>query len=114
MGLMRQLKGRKPMADAAPDQTWSAQQMQQLIGRQQASATGGGRDYEPIAGVSIEIYAGVAKDLAAYNYDPSAAIELAVANGISAANWEQATVGWNERIRTNRMVAQRFNELCAR
>jgi hypothetical protein len=127
---MRQLKDMKQMTEAAPGMVRNAQQMaaqaqemaaaqsaaaqqqmQQFNAQQQAVAEAGGPDYEPIAGVSIEAYAEVSKGLAAFNYDQSKAVEIAAGKGISAASWEQAVAGWNERIRTNQTVAQRFNQL---
>ena len=68
-------------------------------------------DFQPIAGVSIELYAEISKGLAAYNYDQSKAPELAAAKGVSAENWQAAMTGWNERMQRNRAVGQRFNAL---
>ena len=36
---------------------------------------------------------------------------IAASKGISPESWEQAVAGWNDRIRTNPTVAQRFNQL---
>jgi hypothetical protein len=68
-------------------------------------------DFDPIAGVSIELYAEISKGLAAYNYDIDKGPEVAAAKGVSAERWEEAMQGWNGRIKTNRAVAQRFNAL---
>jgi hypothetical protein len=130
MGLFRQMKDMKEMTQAAPDmirnanqmaaqaremataqQAAAQQQMQQVAAVQQAAVDAGGPGYEPIAGVSIETYAEVSKGLADYNYDQSKAVMIAASKGISAENWEQAMNGWNDRIRTNPALAQRFNQL---
>ena len=68
-------------------------------------------DFDPIAGVSIELYAEISKGLAAYDYDIAKGPEVAAANGVSAESWEEAMSGWNDRIKANRAVAQRFNAL---
>jgi hypothetical protein len=75
-----------------------------------APAAPGAADFEPIAGVSLELYAEVSKGLAAYNYDQSKAVEIAAAKGISPADWQAAMDGWNARMH-NQAVAQRFNAL---
>lgn len=69
------------------------------------------KDLEPIAGVSLQQYVEISKGLAAYGYDQSKAVEVAASKGVSATDWEAAVVGWNERIKANRAIGQRFNEL---
>lgn len=68
-------------------------------------------DFDPIAGVSIELYAEISRGLAAYNYDIAKGPEVAASQGVSAESWEEAMQGWNDRIKANRAVAQRFNAL---
>jgi hypothetical protein len=68
-------------------------------------------DLEPIAGVSLEQYVDISKGLAAYGYDQSKAVAVAASKGVSAASWEAALAGWNDRIKANRAVGQRFNQL---
>lgn len=129
MGMFKQLKDAKKMVEAAPglvDQSMQmaaqAQQMaaaQQQAAQQQAAqlagqapATAGpatGPDFEPVAGVSLEQFAAVSKGLAAYNYDQSKAVEVAMSKGISPESWQQAVDGWNARITANPAVAQQFN-----
>jgi hypothetical protein len=96
---------------ATAQQAAAQQQMQQFAAQQQAVAEAGGADYEPIAGVSIEDYAAISKELANYNYDQSQAVTIAAGKGISASSWEEAVDGWNKRIRSNPTVGQRFNQL---
>jgi hypothetical protein len=69
------------------------------------------KDLEPIAGVSLQQYVDISKGLAAYGYDQSKAVEVAASKGVSAADWEAAVAGWNDRIKANRAIGQRFNEL---
>jgi hypothetical protein len=133
VGLFKQLKDAKDMVNAAPGMVAQAQQMaaqaQQMAAAQQAAAqaqmahpggaqAGGaqagvnpvGPDFEPIAGVALDQFAAVSKGVAAYNYDQSKLVEIAASHGIPALAWETASHGWNDRIKGNPAVAQRFNQ----
>lgn len=68
-------------------------------------------DLEPIAGVSLEQYVEISKGLSEYGYDQSKATLVAASKGVSAESWDAAVAGWNDRIKANRAVGQRFNEL---
>ncbi|HEV7918219.1 MAG TPA: hypothetical protein VGO97_01465 [Solirubrobacterales bacterium] len=130
MGLFKQMKDMKNVVEQAPDMINQAQQLgaqaqemaaaqqavaQQAVSQQQAAtaaaAEAGGADFEAIAGVSIEQYAEVSKELAAHGYDQSKAVEVAATKGISADSWQQALDGWNARMQTSPAVGQRFNQL---
>lgn len=137
MGMMKRMKDMRDMVNAAPGMIQQAQQMgaqaQQMAAAQQAAAQaqvaaaqaqmaqGGGfaqpgaaptgPDFEPIAGVSLEQFAAISKGVAAYNYDQSKLVEVAVSKGVDATSWESAHQGWNDRIKANPAVAQRFNLL---
>jgi hypothetical protein len=138
MGMMKRMKDMRDMVNAAPDMIRQAQEMgaqaqqmgaqaQQYAAAQQAAAQahlaaqqGGfaqpgaaptGPDFEPIAGVSLEQFAAISKGVAAYNYDASKLADVAAEKGVDAASWESAHNGWNERIKANPAVAQRFNVL---
>jgi hypothetical protein len=65
----------------------------------------------PIAGVSLEKYVEISKGLADVGYDQSKSHEVAASRGVSAGDWDAAVAGWNERIKANRAVGQRFNQL---
>jgi predicted lipid-binding transport protein (Tim44 family) len=56
-------------------------------------------------------FASVSKGVAAYNYDQSMLPRVAASKGIEPRAWDAAAEGWNERIRRNRAVAQRFSQL---
>jgi hypothetical protein len=134
MGMFKQMKDAKKAVEAAPglvDQSMQmADQAQQMAAAQQAAAQqqaaqqqaaqqqamaqaqagpAAGPDFEPVAGVSIELFAEVCKGLAAHGYDQSKAVEVAASKGISADTWQQAQDGWSERVKANPAVAQRFN-----
>jgi len=139
VGLFKQLKDAKDMVNAAPGMVAQAQQMaaqaQQMAAAQQAAAQAQmaqqagaygngahgngasgdvdpvGPDFEPIAGVELGQFAAVSKGVAAFNYDQSKLVEIAVSRGIDASAWEAAHQGWNERIKRNPAVARHFNQL---
>lgn len=126
MGFMKQIKDMKATVAAAPEMINQAQQLganaQQMAAsnqaafaaQQTAAAAPGvatGPDFEPIAGVSIELYATISKGLAAVNYDQTRAPEIALTHGVNGDNWAAAVTGWNARMQTNPSVGQRFNAL---
>jgi hypothetical protein len=139
MGMMKRMKDAREAMAAAPGMMQQAQEMraqaevmgaqaQQMAAAQQAAAQarmagaqGGGfaqpgaaptgPDFEPIAGVSLEQFAAISKGVAAYNYDQSKLVEVAASKGVDAASWDHASQGWNDRIKANPAVAQRFNVL---
>jgi hypothetical protein len=128
MGIFKQMKDMKATVAAAPgliDQANQlAEQSKQLAATQQVSAQQAatqaqqvaavpvqGSDFEPIAGVSLELYVEISKGLAAYNYDQSKAADVAASKGVVESDWTAAVDGWNSRMRSNPSVGQRFNSL---
>jgi len=131
MGIFKQIKDMKDMVNAAPGLVQQAQQLgaqaQQMAAAQQAAAQaqyGGqqpgafgqtaapaGPDFEPIDNVSLDQFAAVTKAVAAFNYDGSKLPQIAASRGIPEYAWESACNGWNERIKSNPAVAQRYNQL---
>ena len=97
-------------AQQAPAQQAAAQQAAATA--QQASdqaAAAGGPDYEPIHGVSLEHFAEICKRACGPRLRPVKGTEVAASKGGSADGWQAALDGWNERIKNNATVAQRFN-----
>ena len=128
MGLFKQMKDMKNMVAEAPAALDQANQLaanaQVMAAQQQAAATDAavrqqaavtaaavGPDFEPISGVSIELYAEISRDLATVNYDQAQAPALANAKGVISSDWDAAVSGWNARMQTNPAVGQRFNAL---
>jgi len=136
VGLFKDMKNMKDMVNSAPETIATAQQMgaqaQELAAAQQAAAAAqmasfqapgavptatpgggvaGGPDFEPVAGVSLELYAEISRELASSGYDQSQAVQLAAGKGVSAENWQAALDGWNGRMKTNPAVGQQFNRL---
>jgi hypothetical protein len=134
VGIFKQMKDMKDMVNAAPGLVEQARQMgaqaQQMAEAQRAAAQaqmaqyGGakpgafgqqaaptGPDFEPIENVSLDQFAAVTKAVAAYNYDGSKLPGIAASKGIPEYAWETACNGWNERIKSNPAVAQRYNQI---
>ena len=125
MGMFKQFKDLKNTVHEAPEMIAQAQQlganaqaqaaaMQQGMGVPVAPAGGAvatGPDFEPIAGVSLELYAEISKSLATVNYDQARAPEMAAAKGVAGPDWQAAMDGWNARMTSNPAVASRFNAL---
>jgi hypothetical protein len=112
----RQLGAQAQQMAAAQQAAYAAQAQQAGFAAQAQPAVAGagaaeGADFDPIAGVSIEQFAAVSKGVAAFGYDPAKLPEIAASRGIAQADWQAAHQGWNERIKRNRAVAQRFNQL---
>ena len=116
MGIFKQMKDMKA---TVPDMIDQANQGRQLAATRQATAAAQpvaaqpaeGPDFEPIAGVSLELYAAISKSLAALNDDQPKAADVAASNGVAASDWTAAVDGWNARLRSNPSVGQRFNLL---
>jgi hypothetical protein len=122
MGLFKQMKDMKKAVEAAPGLVSQAQQLgaqaQQMAAAQQAAAAqhagqamaAGGPDFEPIAGVSLELYADISRESASSPGDLGHAAQVAASKGVAPDSWQQAMDGWNARMH-NPAVAQRFNQL---
>jgi hypothetical protein len=130
MGLFKQMKDMKNVVNQAPEMIAQAQQLgaqaQEMAAAQQAAATqaqaaaqananaqfaAGGPDFEPVNGVSLELYAEISRELANRGYDQSQAVSVAASKGVSADDWQAAMDGWNGRMKTNPAVGQQFNAL---
>jgi len=126
MGLFKQMKDMKKTVEAAPGLMAQAQSMgaqaQQMqaaqyaaMQQQQAAAVASappadGAFFEPISGVSLELYADISREAAARPGDLGHAAMVAATHGVNSANWQEAMHGWNARMH-NPGVAQRFNAL---
>jgi hypothetical protein len=130
MGVFRELKDMKNMGHEAPVGVEQAQQMAadadalRYAYRAQTAApasaapfvTSGataGSDFEPIAAVSLELYAQISKSLATIDYDLSRSIRLAGDKGVSEEDWAVAGEGWNARMAANPAVGTEFSALYA-
>jgi hypothetical protein len=99
---------------AAAQQAAGAAQManfQNAAAAPAAAPAAAGAGTDPIAGVSLELYAEISRELAGVGYDQTQAPQIAASKGVSGESWQAALDGWNERIKTNPAVAQEFNRL---
>jgi len=122
MGLFKQMKDMKKTVEAAPGLMAQAQSMgaqaqsmqaAQYAAMQQAAAAAAPADgafFEPIAGVSLELYAEISRESAGRPGDLGHAASSAAGRGVSGESWQAAMDGWNARMH-NPSVAQRFNAL---
>jgi hypothetical protein len=126
MGLFKQMKDMKKTVEAAPGLMAQAQQMgaqaqsmqaaqyaamqQQQAAAAVAAPPADGAFFEPIAGVSLELYADISRECAGRPGDLGHATMVASGRGVSAESWQAAMDGWNARMH-NPSVAQRFNAL---
>lgn len=135
MGFFKQMKDMKDTVAAAPGMIQQANEMaanaqqyqasqaalmaqQQAVMPQamafQAAANGtlGAQpgNLDPIAGVSIELFAQIAKAIAPHNYDQSLLPGIAASRGVDGASWEAASAGWNARIQADPAVGVAFNQ----
>ncbi|MEM9515966.1 MAG: hypothetical protein AAGA42_14030 [Actinomycetota bacterium] len=129
MGLFKQLKQMKDVVAETPDLIENAQAMQEAQAQQaqamqvqaaaasaaasQAAAHGAatGNGFDPIAGVSIELYADISKEITSRGGDQLLAPSIAAEKGVDRASWDAAVAGWNDRMRANPAIAKRFNDL---
>jgi hypothetical protein len=132
VGVFRQLKDMTNTVHDAPVRVEQAQQMavsaqslstvypsqatsatQAPAAPSLASGATAGADFEPIAAVSLELYAQISKSLATIDYDLSRSIRLAGDKGVSEESWTVAVEGWNARMAANPAVGTRFSALYA-
>ena len=70
-----------------------------------------GVDIDPIAGVSLELYARIVRSIAMMNHDVSMLGPMAALHGVDAAAWSQARSGWNRRIAGDEAITVLFREM---
>jgi hypothetical protein len=124
--MFKNLKGAKDAMSAAPDMMKQAQEMannaramaaandaaaaaDHQAAAERVAAAGEAGSVDPIAGVSLEQFAEVSRELQNYNYDQTKAPEIAASKGISAEDWQAAMDGWNDRIKADPAIAKQFN-----
>ena len=126
--LKKSIQDMKTMTAAAPglieqanQMAAQAQQMQQAQAAQAAQAQSmmsgptippGDPRLEPIAGVSIELYAAISKAAATQGADEAGLVGLAMARGVdSPESWHTAYEGWNARMKNDMQLATHFGHL---
>ena len=124
MGVFKQFKDMKQAVAAAPDLVDQAMQLgaqaeQMQAAQQQAAqaqaaqaaqapaAAPTGPDFEPVAGVSLETYATISREL--QGRDASELKGIATRHGVDTGAWEQAMAEFTARMQRNPAVAKEFN-----
>jgi hypothetical protein len=65
-------------------------------------------DLLPVSGVSLDLFARISRELAAFRYDPHEATRLAELHGVEPDDWHEAAQTWSRRLRENSHVAEQF------
>ena len=126
--LKKSMKDMKTMVGAAPGMIEQANQMaaqaQQMQAAQAAQAAQaqammsgttippGDPRLEPIAGVTLDLYAAISKAAALQGADESGLVGLALARGVTSPEaWNEAYTGWNARMQGDMQLATQFGHL---
>jgi hypothetical protein len=128
VGVFKQVKEMANVQDDAPARVEQAEQMaanaqalsaagrahrRALAAVEAAPATASSPDFEPIAAVSLELYAQISKSLATIHYDLTRTLRLAGDKGVCEETWAMAVEGWNARMAANPSVSTQFSALYA-
>jgi hypothetical protein len=127
MGVFKQIKDLKNVVAQAPGAIEQAQKMaaqaQQMQAAQMAAMQGqtppmggapGGVDpalLEPIAGISLERYAQLAKSIGERKLDQAGVESFVKLQGHSPEDWQEAYDGWNARFKGNMALSVQFGNL---
>jgi hypothetical protein len=128
MGVFKQIKDMKDVVAQTPGMVEQAQKMaqqaQQLQAAQMAAAQtqmgqmagapAGGVDpvlLEPIAGISLERYAQLAKSIGERKLDQAGVESFVKLQGHSPEDWQKAYDGWNARFKNNMALSVQFGSL---
>jgi hypothetical protein len=66
---------------------------------------------QPVAGVSLELYARIVRSIALMNHDLSMLAPMAALHGVGQDEWGRARHVWNQRIASDDAVNYLFREL---
>ena len=123
MGIFKQIKDMKEMVAEAPGMVEQAQKMaqqaQQMQAAQMAAAQAGAAAagsippalLEPIAGISLERYAQLAKSVGERKLDQAGLESFVKLQGHSPEEWQAAYDGWNARFKDNMPLSVHFGTL---
>jgi hypothetical protein len=100
-------------ADALAAQSEAYRRQMDVMAVQAMNAEPAPGALEPIAGVDLDRYARIVKGIAAFGYDEAKLPVIAGMFGIDGESWATAQAGWGARIRADRGVGRRFNEIYA-
>ena len=127
MGLMKQLKQTRETLREAPGlmmqardmaaQAQEFQALQSLQGTVPGAAMGGatsGEELAPIAGISLERYAQLAKAIGTQQMSGATLESFLAQNGHTEADWQAAYDGWNARMKANMAISTQFGVMFQR
>jgi hypothetical protein len=121
MGFLKQMKDMKNTLHEAPGLISQAQELgaqAKAYGAAQASMAGVGTgaivtpaELEPIAGISLERYAQLAKTVGTRKLQGADLDAFLAGEGHSTADWQAAYDGWNARMKANMGVSTQYGSL---
>jgi hypothetical protein len=121
MGFLKQMKDMKNTLHEAPGMIDQARQLGAQAQHMQAAAAampGVGapqivtpEELEPIAGISLERYAQLAKAVGARKLQGVELDSFLVGNGHNPADWQAAYDGWNARMKANMGLSTKYGAL---
>jgi hypothetical protein len=129
MGLMKQLKQTRETLREAPGlmmqardmaaqaQAQEFQALQSLQGTVPGAAMGGatsGEELAPIAGISLERYAQLAKTIGAQQMSGATLEAFLAQNGHTETDWQTAYDGWNAHMKANMAISTQFGVMFQR
>jgi hypothetical protein len=116
----KKLKNLKNVVSEAPDLIEQAQKLQEEAQGMQAAqmAAGAGAAeaidpqlLEPIAGITLEKYAELAKAIGERKLDQTGIESFVKMHGLTPETWQAAYDGWNERFKGNMALSVHFGNL---
>lgn len=123
MGVFKQIKDLKNVVAQAPGMVEQAQKMAQQAQQMQAAQMAaaqmpmGGTGaidpslLEPIAGISLERYAQLAKSIGERKLDQAGIESFMQLQGHSPEDWQKAYDGWNARFKGNMALSVQYGTL---
>lgn len=122
MAAFKKFKDMKKVVSEAPGLIEQAQEMQEQAQEMQAAQMAAGQSagaagafdpqlLEPIAGVTIEKYAELAKAVGDRKLDQAGIESFVQLHGLTPDAWQEAYDGWNERFKGNMALSVHFGTL---
>ena len=122
MAAFKKFKDMKKVVSEAPGLVEQAQKMQEQAQEMQEAQMAAGQSagaagafdpqlLEPIAGVTIEKYAELAKAVGDRKLDQAGIESFVQLHGLTPDAWQEAYDGWNERFKGNMALSVHFGTL---
>ncbi|NQV05132.1 hypothetical protein HQ535_01160 [bacterium] len=122
MGAFKKIKDMKKVVSQTPELIEQAQKLQEQAQGMQAAQLAAGEPagaakaidpqlLGPIAGVTIEKYAGLSKAIGERKLDQAGIDSFVQLHGLTPEAWQTAYEGWNERFQGNMALSVHFGAL---